>query len=248
MRPEKSKNGFTLIELLVVIAIIAILAAILFPVFINAQVSARTAKCGAHARELVSALQMYIADWSQRLPNGTFVGYYDMKPRYWPYMTKHEMTRCSESVRIQDWETGKWETQWFAYAYNHALCGPNKIYNHVPGNIKDRCDVWKNDNTPEGWSGRPYSDIKRPSRTPAIFCSRPLFRAPGDWGTTGYQWEPEDIANPDRMRNPHNGGTNYGFLDGHAKWFLPAGGGFYMATDGIDYDGNGSVGGVQFMR
>ena len=53
------RRGFTLIELLVVIAIIAILAAILFPVFVRAKHSAYTAKCIAHGRQLGQACLLY---------------------------------------------------------------------------------------------------------------------------------------------------------------------------------------------
>ena len=50
------------------------------------------------------------------------------------------------------------------------------------------------------------------------------------------------------MPNNHNGGANYAFLDGHCRWYLPAGNGFYMPVEGIDYDGNGSTGSGYLMR
>ena len=62
------RKGFTLIELLVVIAIIAILAAILFPVFMRARVTANTTKCMSHGRELGIAMGMYMDDNSGRFP------------------------------------------------------------------------------------------------------------------------------------------------------------------------------------
>ncbi|MCL4499000.1 MAG: prepilin-type N-terminal cleavage/methylation domain-containing protein, partial [Chloroflexi bacterium] len=52
-------NGFTLIELLVVIAVIAILAAILFPVFVKAKLSSQQTKCLSNLRQTVSAWMMY---------------------------------------------------------------------------------------------------------------------------------------------------------------------------------------------
>lgn len=62
------KKGFTLIELLVVIAIIAILAAILFPVFAQAREKARQTQCLSNARQLGTALVMYAGDWDEGLP------------------------------------------------------------------------------------------------------------------------------------------------------------------------------------
>src|SRR5262249_35979464 len=62
------QRGFTLIELLVVIAIIAILAAILFPVFAQARESARLSACLSNQKQIGSALTMYLQDNDERLP------------------------------------------------------------------------------------------------------------------------------------------------------------------------------------
>src|SRR5437667_11534195 len=64
-----SRRGFTLIELLVVIAIIAILAAILFPVFAMAREKARQATCLSNQKQLGTAMSMYIQDYDERFPN-----------------------------------------------------------------------------------------------------------------------------------------------------------------------------------
>jgi prepilin-type N-terminal cleavage/methylation domain-containing protein/prepilin-type processing-associated H-X9-DG protein len=63
----RSKRGFTLIELLVVIAIIAILAAILFPVFARARENARKASCAQQVRQMVLAHLSYSNDYDERL-------------------------------------------------------------------------------------------------------------------------------------------------------------------------------------
>ncbi len=63
-----SKNGFTLIELLVVIAIIAILAAILFPVFAKARAKAVQTTCLSNVRQLALAFLMYAQDYDERMP------------------------------------------------------------------------------------------------------------------------------------------------------------------------------------
>ena len=65
------RKGFTLIELLVVIAIIAILAAILFPVFAKARDKARTTACLNNIKEIALAIQMYLGDWDGFYPMAT---------------------------------------------------------------------------------------------------------------------------------------------------------------------------------
>src|SRR2546421_763538 len=67
--PRKTWRGFTLIELLVVIAIIAILAAILFPVFAQARERARQASCLSNIKQLGTALLMYVQDYDETLPH-----------------------------------------------------------------------------------------------------------------------------------------------------------------------------------
>src|SRR6266566_1696684 len=62
------KPAFTLIELLVVIAIIAILAAILFPVFARAREKARSAVCLSNEKQIASAVLMYMQDYDERFP------------------------------------------------------------------------------------------------------------------------------------------------------------------------------------
>ncbi|MCS7223110.1 MAG: prepilin-type N-terminal cleavage/methylation domain-containing protein [Armatimonadetes bacterium] len=62
------RKGFTLIELLVVIAIVAILAAILFPVFSTAREKARAISCLSNTRQIAVATWMYLQDWDEYFP------------------------------------------------------------------------------------------------------------------------------------------------------------------------------------
>jgi len=71
-------SGFTLIELLVVIAIIAILAAILFPVFAQAREQARTVSCLSNNKQIGLGVKMYAQDNDEEFPMGTYPG-----PRNW---------------------------------------------------------------------------------------------------------------------------------------------------------------------
>src|SRR5687768_7397049 len=72
MLGRKKRIGFTLIELLVVIAIIAILAAILFPVFARAREAARKASCQSNLKQIGSAWLMYVQDYDETTPQNTW--------------------------------------------------------------------------------------------------------------------------------------------------------------------------------
>jgi prepilin-type N-terminal cleavage/methylation domain-containing protein len=87
--PRASRRGFTLIELLVVIAIIAILAAILFPVFAQARERARQASCISNSRQLATANYMYTQDYDEMILPSTNYGVPTSVPeRIWPALVQ----------------------------------------------------------------------------------------------------------------------------------------------------------------
>src|SRR5438270_13311006 len=86
----RRQRAFTLIELLVVIAIIAILAAILFPVFAQAREAARQTTCLSNLKQLGTGLTMYAQDHDETLPAWPFSGkqggvFNDPRFRVWGY-------------------------------------------------------------------------------------------------------------------------------------------------------------------
>lgn len=72
---SRSLRGFTLIELLVVIAIIAILAAILFPVFAQAREKARGISCLSNMKQIGTATVMYVQDYDETFPMNLYFGF-----------------------------------------------------------------------------------------------------------------------------------------------------------------------------
>ena len=122
-----SARAFTLIELLVVIAIIAILAAILFPVFAQARKKARVIACVSRMKQLGAAWMMYAQDYDETyspsdrrnfvIPSGDAIA---------PYLKNDEIRRCPEDVGKPNipWSCGNkpcytqfygWSVSWDAY-------------------------------------------------------------------------------------------------------------------------------------
>ena len=94
-------RGFTLVELMVVISIIAILAAILFPVFAQAREAARKTSCQSNLYQIGMALQMYARDHDGRLPRA----HNDLKPLVLPYVNGLSIFRCPSDASIPAIET-----------------------------------------------------------------------------------------------------------------------------------------------
>src|SRR5215469_14250823 len=109
MRNNVKRDAFTLIELLVVIAIIAILAAILFPVFAQAREKARAISCMSNLKQIGTASMMYVQDYDE-----TFFGSYMPNYRgadgsdsgHWPF----RVAPYIKSGMGEDWSTSSSNT------------------------------------------------------------------------------------------------------------------------------------------
>jgi prepilin-type N-terminal cleavage/methylation domain-containing protein len=97
-----TRRGFTLIELLVVIAIIAILAAILFPVFAQARAKARQAVCISNVKQLGLGFMMYVQDYDENFP-------------YWAWGNSSTNAPCTGNVAC-----GHFESIWFNAIYPYV--------------------------------------------------------------------------------------------------------------------------------
>jgi len=113
------RKGFTLIELLVVIAIIAILAAILFPVFARAREKARQTSCLSNCKEIALALKMYMSDYDGVVFNvypGYMGGVYPNQ-NLQPYCQNTQMFVCPSDA------AGSWITGGYGWNYSyHGFC------------------------------------------------------------------------------------------------------------------------------
>jgi prepilin-type N-terminal cleavage/methylation domain-containing protein/prepilin-type processing-associated H-X9-DG protein len=132
MRKTQSRKGFTLIELLVVIAIIAILAAILFPVFAQAREQARKASCLSNCKQLGLAMQMYAQDYDDMLPGwdnpqahplaSQWGGWAVVVPLIDAYVKNHNVWQCPSAPRDPQYLRGpKGQQLYVTYGYNEYI-------------------------------------------------------------------------------------------------------------------------------
>jgi len=116
MGEMKRQTGFTLIELLVVIAIIAILAAILFPVFARARAKAQQNSCLSNLKQIALGTLMYVSDYDQRMP----IAYEGASPiginftgEVYPYVKNVQIFNCPAS----GWDAAYYSTGGRVYIY-----------------------------------------------------------------------------------------------------------------------------------
>jgi prepilin-type N-terminal cleavage/methylation domain-containing protein/prepilin-type processing-associated H-X9-DG protein len=112
------RSGFTLVELLVALAIIAVLAAMLFPVFSRAREKARQGSCMSNLRQIGLAMQMYVQDVDGVYPSHSG----DVPERDWPvmllpYCRSAQLFRCPSAPRSL-WQHMLVEGVWNSYGFN----------------------------------------------------------------------------------------------------------------------------------
>jgi prepilin-type N-terminal cleavage/methylation domain-containing protein/prepilin-type processing-associated H-X9-DG protein len=210
-RPDKDKEmkrrGFTLIELLVVIAIIAILTAILFPVFARAKESAKTTACASQLRQWSLAWMMYGTD-------------YDETAAVSVYYSADFSVESAWDFRI-DWGTGS------------PMAGDGLLHPYTKSRDLARCPSFSG----EGWgrpaTGYAYNTTYlggEPGRGPAAMGA---IGSPSEtvvFADGGYRQGNGTVAGQNYLRAPsdpffafgtvhfrHDGRANVAFADGHVK-------------------------------
>jgi prepilin-type N-terminal cleavage/methylation domain-containing protein/prepilin-type processing-associated H-X9-DG protein len=204
--------GFTLIELLVVIAIIAILAAILFPVFAKAREKARQSSCLSNVKQVSIAVLSYAQDYDERFPIG---GAAATPAYFWPmgvaaYMKNSQILVCPSRGS----STAVTDTYLIGTGYPTAASGRFAEFPHY------------GINNLIGWVGGSASlgAVQAPANTVMLGESN-WYTYNGAAGESDYRNGVWQIAMPNYTAltgwytYPHNGGRNMSFCDGHTKWF-----------------------------
>jgi prepilin-type N-terminal cleavage/methylation domain-containing protein/prepilin-type processing-associated H-X9-DG protein len=230
------RHGFTLIELLVVITIIAILAAILFPVFAQAREKARQTTCASNIRQMLIAASMYQQDHDDKFhrllsgtrqfnndPNGPdqAIGAEDM---LMPYVKNRSVFSCPSDNVPRDDCTGP-NGIWFPISYSWTHYEASQWHDVATFGV---CAYYQQ------YDSRPLAVIGRPAETIVLYEL---------WTTVSYgrymaywRWDNRNIADPSWPDAPntfcfnwcgncdarmtigaHQKLTNFGFADGHAK-------------------------------
>jgi len=211
----KGRRGFTLIELLVVIAIIAILAAILFPVFAKTREKARATACQSNLKQLGTAMIMYRTDFDGKMPFR------------FPYADQYNTYY-------------RWIQGVYSYVNNEQIfqCPSNEVDYEVGSNPPYRTPRPDTSYFYAGYyvGGRPETEITNASGTIILMdgwfftgcgssTNYPMFYAPRATGYVMANWinrivdSNEPYANAyalDRMHR-HNGDVNATYYDGHVK-------------------------------
>jgi prepilin-type N-terminal cleavage/methylation domain-containing protein/prepilin-type processing-associated H-X9-DG protein len=209
------RRGFTLIELLVVIAIIAILAAILFPVFAKAREKARQSSCLSNMKQITLAFLQYAQDFDETYPSGRpqYYACANDSVAFWfhcitPYIKNTQIFKCPSSSSGGNPQCAKF------FPWARAM--------NVINNYGVNCNFGTS-------GGIKMADVRQPASL--IYLSDICNGGPG-WSRLFI--DPANLGCP-AYSEAHNGGNNTTYADGHAKWLQGTKG---FAPSKAVYNGN----------
>lgn len=202
------RSGFTLIELLVVIAIIALLAAILFPVFARARENARRSSCQSNLKQLCLGVIQYRQDYDERFPVGYYYSSATATYTTWgeevqPYVKSGQIFKCPSS------------TNTVVYAGVNGLNGNANDYgiNAAITQFWKPSGAWDNSNLciPNNIGPVIESEIDEPVRTTLLIDA--------NYFAYGSHWKENQFG----INKRHLEGYNVAFVDGHVKFLKTLG-------------------------
>ncbi len=188
------RSGFTLIELLVVIAIIAILAAILFPVFARARENARKSTCQSNLKQIGLAAMAYVQDYDETYPSpdddSALTAPRNIVTLLNPYTKNNKIWRCPSATYISAVANGDCCTYFYNGVFGHMEGGRVCRMAQVPAPA-DVALVWE------------FMETRSNA-----------YNRPNGTGTTAWG----NFVSAGRYGALHFNGGNVAFGDGHVKW------------------------------
>jgi prepilin-type N-terminal cleavage/methylation domain-containing protein/prepilin-type processing-associated H-X9-DG protein len=244
-----ARHGFTLIELLVVIAIIAILAAILFPVFARARENARRASCQSNLKQIVLGVLQYAQDNDSRLvpfqninSKGILTSSVNHFDPVQPYLKSSNLLFCPSAPKykpssVNQAAIDKQEYTNMQYGFSSNVQGSLKYIAPLVLNNANFPGTMLIDAFPEAARTCLLGETSEfgyvygaPSPTQTYFTN--------GYGYSYFAAKTEGNAN-DRIlfRERHFEGSNYAYLDGHVKWIKVEAVNNVYAAQGSNGDG-----------
>lgn len=211
-----TSRGFTLIELLVVIGIIAILAALLFPVFAQAREAARRTTCASNLKQIGASLFQYVQDYDERFPpsyDTPFLPNGGLPDRAWPGLLR-PYSKCVDIWRCATDPNGTRNPM-------TAAAGSYWLNTYLNG--------WCNDPSMNGCGGGslcaspPLALPEIPYPTTTVVLGEATSGIPSGYLTPPWMWCNiwDRRSSCFAVDQRHSGGINYLFVDSHVKWLRP---------------------------
>ncbi len=185
---RRERSGFTLIELLVVIAIIAILAAILFPVFAQAREKARTTSCLSNLKQLGTAAMMYTQDYDETLvmswwgygpgwSGHTYPGNQRWQDGLMPYNKSKDIYNCPSDANVVRYQPTN----------PSSKEGDADFYNSVgtPGSYAINATYWDGSDGVHNPDGQALASVQKPAETILFSTCAPITFRPAAAATAG---------------------------------------------------------------